>query len=156
EAASSGTVTPMIGRDLEFAVLMHTWQRAKSGKGQMVLLCGEPGIGKSRLMHALRDSLSEERTAVWQYQCSPYFVNSALYPFIDNLTRTLMFGREEPAHSRLDKLQRLLTALGRPHLDIALIGRLLSLPTQVRFGELKLTPQKQKDETLRALRDLLS
>ena len=124
----------MVGRDLEFAVLMHAWGRAKSGKGQLVLLCGEPGIGKSRILRALREKLSEEGIAAWHYQCSPYFVNSSLYPVIDNLERALRFEREDSPERRLDKLQQFLQAFGRPSLDSNLLGRLLSLPAEGRYG----------------------
>src|SRR6185503_12974107 len=103
EAASSGTVTPMIGRDLEFAVLMHAWQRAKSVKGQFVLLCGEPGIGKSRLLRAVREEIADDAIIAWQYQCSPYFTNTALYPVIDNFERSFAFERAESGESKLNR-----------------------------------------------------
>ena len=155
EAATHGVLAPMVGRELEFAVLIHAWQRANSGKGQMVLLCGEPGIGKSRVLRALREKLAEDGVQPWQYQCSPYFANSALYPVIENLGRGLRFERDESAESKLDKLERFLEGYGRPTLDANLLSRLLSLPGQARYGALSMTPQKQKDETLRALNDII-
>jgi class 3 adenylate cyclase/tetratricopeptide (TPR) repeat protein len=155
EAATRGRAPPMVGRELEFTVVQHAWARARSGKGQMVLLCGEPGIGKSRILRALREEVVGEGAIVWQHQCSPYFANSALYPVINRLERGLEFGREDSPDARLDKLERVLTGYGRPAIDASLIGRLLSLPVEDRYGPLSMTPQKQKDETIRALNDVM-
>jgi class 3 adenylate cyclase len=155
EAASGGKLAPMVGRDLEFAVLMHAWQRARSGKGQLVLLAGEPGVGKSRVLRALREKLAEDVAILWQYQCSPYFSNSALYPVLDSLERALHYHRDEAPASKLDKLERLLEQYGRPPLDANLIGHLLSLPVESRYSRLSMTAQKQKEETLRALSDMV-
>jgi class 3 adenylate cyclase len=154
-AATEGRLAPMVGRDLEFSVVLHAWQRACSGRGQVVLLCGEPGIGKSRVLQALREKLFAEGISVWQYQCSPYFINSALFPFIDELERELQFERQDSAQTKLDKLARRLLALARPQLDVNLIGRLLSLPAEARYGQLAMSPQKQKEETIRALIGLI-
>lgn len=155
EAATRGALAPMVGRELEFAVLMHAWQRVKSGKGQVVLLCGEPGIGKSRILRALREGLAEEGVQPWQYQCSPYFANSALYPVIANLERALSFERDESPESKLDKVERFLEGYEQPKLDANLFARLLSLPGEARYGALSMTPQKQRDETVRALNDII-
>ena len=155
EAASAGKIAPMVGRDLEFSTVLHAWQHACSARGQVVLLCGEPGIGKSRIMQALREKVSSEGISPWPYQCSPYFANSALYPFIDHLERALQFERADSAEAKLDKLARRLREFGRPDLDANLIGRLLSLPAEARYGALGMTPQKQKEETIRALSDVI-
>ena len=121
----------------------------------MVLLCGEPGIGKSRVLRALREEVAGAGVLVWQHQCSPYFVNSALYPVVSRLERVLEFQREDSPQMRLDKLERALQDFGRPALDANLIGRLLSLPAEDRYGPLSMTPQKQKDETIRVLSDIV-
>jgi class 3 adenylate cyclase/predicted ATPase len=148
-------VAPMVGRDFEYATLRHAWERAKAGKGQMVLLCGEPGIGKSRLIHALREQLASDGFSVWQYQCSPYFASSALYPVIEQLERALRFDRRDTAESKLDKLDALLARFGRPAEDASLIARLLGLPADTRYGAMALAPQTQRDETIRALHDVV-
>jgi class 3 adenylate cyclase/tetratricopeptide (TPR) repeat protein len=155
EATHHGPLAPMVGRDSEFTALMHAWQPAKSGNGQAVMLCGEAGIGKSRILRALRDRLTGEGISPWQYQCSPYFANTALYPVVDSLDRILKVDRDDTAEGRLDRLDKVLSQYGRPARDVNLIARLLSLPVEARYGPLGLSPQKQKEETLRALIDLI-
>jgi class 3 adenylate cyclase/predicted ATPase len=156
DAATWGTTAPMVGREMELDMALHAWQRTKSGKAQVLLLCGEPGIGKSRIVRALREALAAEGIQPWQYQCSPYFSNSTLYPVIAHLERALQFERDESSEARLDKLDAMLRGrFGRTELDLNLIGRLLGLATEQRYGALQMSPQKQKDETLRALIDLV-
>ena len=155
EAATEGRLAPMVGRELEFSVVLHAWQRSCSGRGQVVLLCGEPGIGKSRILQALREKVSAEGISPWQYQCSPYFANSALLPVIEQLERVLEFERQDSSQTKLDKLTHMLQSYGRSDLDANLIGRLLSLPAEARYGALAMTPQKQKEETIRALNDVI-
>jgi tetratricopeptide (TPR) repeat protein len=153
EAAHRGPVTPMVGRDSEFAALLARWQRATLGRGQAVLLSGEAGIGKSRIVRALRDRLSADGIAPWQYQCSPYFANTALYPFIDSFDR--MLNPDDTGAGRLDRLEKMLWQHERPARDVNLIAQLLSLPAEARYGALGFSPHKQKEETLRALVDLI-
>src|SRR5207237_481855 len=83
--ASRQALTPLVGREEEIALLLRRWQQAKEGEGQVVLVGGEPGIGKSRLAGVLRERLGQEQHRVLRYQCSPYHVNSALYPAIEQL-----------------------------------------------------------------------
>ena len=155
DAATGGVATPMVGREMELDVALCAWQRAKQGEMHVLLLCGEPGIGKSRILRALRETLAAEGAQPWQYQCSPYFVNSALYPIIAHIERALRFERNESPEARLAKLEAMVKGqFGRPELDINLLGRLFSLPVEARYGALVMSPQKQKDETLRALTDL--
>ena len=154
DAATGGGVAPLVGRQFEYSIALQAWERARSGRGQAVMLCGEPGIGKSRILRALREAAAAEGVRPWQYQCSPYFVNSALYPVINHLERVLRFERDEPVDARVDKLATLLAGYGRPQLDTNLIARLLNLPAEERLGPLSLSSQRQKDETLRALNDV--
>jgi hypothetical protein len=155
EASHGAQVTPLVGREQEIALLLERWALAQDGEGQVVLLSGEPGIGKSRVMSTLRERLEAQGAQALRFQCSPYHVNSAFYPSIDNFERVLKFSRDETPESKLDKLEALIvTNYGRPLSDVRFIASLLSIPCEVRYGTLPMTPQKHKDETLRTLVDL--
>src|SRR4029453_7987672 len=92
----------------------------------------------------------------WQYQCLPYYAESALHPIIVHLERALGFDRDDPPGAKLDKLERFLEVYARPRLDANLLGHLLGLPAEARYGTLSMTPERQKHETLRALNDILA
>ncbi len=155
EAATQGWVTPLVGREQEIGLLLDRWQQAQDGEGQVVLLSGEPGIGKSRILSTLRGRLEAQGAQALRFQCSPYYVNSAFYPSIDNFARALKFSRDETIESKLDKLEALIVSRnGRPLADVRFIASLLSIPCEQRYGPLLMTPQKFKDETLRSLVDL--
>jgi class 3 adenylate cyclase len=149
-----GVLTPLVGRGEELDLLLRRWSQANDGEGQVVLLSGEPGIGKSRVLNALRQRLEAQGVQALRFQCSPYYVNSAFWPIIDNFDRALKFSRDETADVKLDKLEALVvTRYDRPLADARFIASILSIPFEARYGALAMTPQKYKDETLRTLVD---
>jgi class 3 adenylate cyclase/predicted ATPase len=149
EALRSGT-TPLVGRDEELDLLTRRWRQAKSGEGRVVLLSGEPGIGKSRLTAALSQHIETEPHARIRYFCSPHHQDSALYPFIGQLERAAGFARDDTNTTRLDKLEALLGDGAEPG-DLSLIAEMLSLPGGERFPPLDLSPQRKKERALAAL-----
>jgi class 3 adenylate cyclase/tetratricopeptide (TPR) repeat protein len=151
EALRAGR-TPLVGRDEDLAMLQRRWQQAKSGEGSVVLVSGEPGIGKSRLTQTLVDRLAGEPHTRLRSFCSPHHQDDALYPTITRLERATGFRREDTADARLDKLEAVLAQATRDISEAApLLAALLSIPTGERYPLLDLTPHKQKEETLRAL-----
>lgn len=147
-ARSEVALTALVGREEEVALLLSRWQEAERGDGQVVLFGGEPGIGKSRLIQVLRDQISGRYTAL-RYQCSPYHVNSALYPIIEQFQRAAGFAREDAPEQKLDKMQALLAGSEVQIAEAApLIAALLSLPAE-RYPPLILSPHKQKEKTRR-------
>jgi class 3 adenylate cyclase/predicted ATPase len=149
EALRSGT-TPLVGRDEELDLLLRRWQQAKSGEGRVVLVSGEPGIGKSRLTATLSERIETEPHTRLRYFCSPHDQDSALYPFIGQLERAAGFARDDTATMKLDKLEALLGDAAEPG-DISLIAEMLSLSGGERFPPLDLSPQRKKERTLAAL-----
>ena len=151
----AGGLTPLVGREEELDLLLRRWSQTKDGEGQVVLLSGEPGIGKSRILNALRERLEAQGVQPLRFQCSPYYVNSAFWPVIDNFERALKFARDETTDVKLDKLEALVvTQYGRPLADVRFVASILSIPCEQRYRVLPMTPQKHKDETLRTLVDL--
>jgi hypothetical protein len=150
--ALRAAATPLVGRDEELALLQRRWRQATTGEGCVVLLSGEPGIGKSRLAQILAEQLASEAHTRVRLFCSPHHQDHALYPTITQLERTAGFRREDAADERLDKLEAVLAqAIDNLGESVLLLAALLSLPTGERFSRLDLTPQKQKEKTLRAL-----
>jgi len=150
EALRGWALSPMIGRDEEIDLLLRRWARAKAGDGQVVLVSGEPGIGKSRLAAALAERLSDSPQLRLRYFCSPYHQDSALYPFIDQLGRAADFARDLPT-ARLEKLETLLALAAPPEEDVALLADVMSLPSSERHPLPDLSPQRKKERTLEAL-----
>jgi class 3 adenylate cyclase len=152
EVAVSTGLTPLIGREHEVELLRERWERAKQRDGQVVLLNGEAGIGKSRLIQALKEQVLAEGAIRIEFRCSAYHQNSALYPIIEHLQRLLQFQREEPSHIKLAKLRQTLAQYRFPRTEtLPLLASLLSLPHPEEAPPITLSPQKQKQETQEAL-----
>jgi class 3 adenylate cyclase len=152
QALRGSALSPLVGRDEEIDLLLRRWARAKAGDGQVVLISGEPGIGKSRITTALEERLHAEPHLRLRYFCSPYHQDSALYPFIDQLGRAAGFARDDSPASKLQKLEALLLRAASPDEDVALLADLLSLPASERHPLPDLSPQRKKERTLEALR----
>ena len=150
--ARAGELTAFVGRDQEVALLLERWQRAVAGEGQLVLLSGEAGIGKSRIVQTLREQLAETPHRRMRLQCSPYHTASALHPLIAHLEHAAGFETNDPIDRRLDKLEALLRRGTNDIASVApLVAELLLLPAAERYGPLQLTPEQRKERTLNAL-----
>jgi class 3 adenylate cyclase/tetratricopeptide (TPR) repeat protein len=152
DAAHGGAaLTALVGRDEEVALVLRRWHLARHGEGQVVLLSGEAGIGKSRLTQALRERIKGEPHTALHYQCSPFRLNSALYPIIAQSEFVAGFAREDTSEQKLDKLEAVLVGSRAQRAESApLLAALLSLPTE-RYPPLGLSPRRQKEKTLDAL-----
>jgi class 3 adenylate cyclase/predicted ATPase len=157
EALHGERLTPLVGREHELGILLERWAWAKDGDGQVVLLSGEPGIGKSRVIRTFRERLGEEPYTPLSHYCSPYHTNSALHPVIGLLERAARLDRDEPAEAQLAKLEAVL-ARSSDRLDqvVPLIAALLGVPTGERYPALTLAPEVQKRRTLQALVEQLA
>jgi class 3 adenylate cyclase/predicted ATPase len=151
EALHASGLTALVGREEEFDLLLRRWSKAKSGEGQVVLLSGEAGIGKSRLTAALLECIATEPHIKLRYFCSPQHTDSALYPVIGQMERVARLGRTDEPRSRLDKLDAALTQTSTSVEDAALLAQMLSLPNDGRYPALDLTPQQRRQRTLEAL-----
>ena len=152
EALRSTTLTPLVGRDEEIELILRRWQQAKDGNGRVVLLSGEPGIGKSRCTAAVSERLRDEPHRRLRYFCSPHRQDSVLFPFVEQLQRAAGFAHEDPPETKLDKLETLLSgSAGKVPERVALLADLLTLPTDARYPPLTLDPQRKRQLTLAAL-----
>jgi len=151
EALRTAT-TPLVGREEEIELLMRRWARAKAGDGSVVLISGEPGIGKSRITEAVQERLGAEPHTRLRFFCSPHHQDSSLYPAIAQLERAAGFRRDDTGEQRLEKLEAvLLQATNDISGIVPLLANLLSIPTGSRYPAPDLTPQKRMEKTLAAL-----
>jgi class 3 adenylate cyclase len=151
EALRTSSLTPLVGREDELELLMLRWRRAKAGDGQIMLLAGEPGIGKSRIVAAFGDALQEDPHIKMRFFCSPHHQDSALYPLIARMERAARFEREDPPEIKLHKLEALLAQSGeiQPE-EVALFADLLGLPTDGQYPQPPLDPHSKRELTLAA------
>ena len=150
EALHASGLTALVGREEETELLLRRWSKAKGGEGQVVLLSGEAGIGKSRLTAALLERLSGEPHTRLRYFCSPQHTDSAFYPIIGQMERAAGLSRDDTAAVRLDKLDALLAQSSASSQDAALFAELLSLPNDGRYPALNLAPEQRRQKTLEA------
>jgi class 3 adenylate cyclase len=152
EAQHESKLTPLFGRDEELELLLRRWRLATQGEGRVVVLTGDPGIGKSHIALALQERLQAEPHISLRYFCSAHHTNSALFPFVSQLERAARFNRGDSAAEKLAKLESLLVP---PAIDgdqaVALLANLLSLPASTRYRLSELSPQSRKEKTLAAL-----
>src|SRR6202048_2746366 len=151
EALHVSGLTALVGREEESELLLRRWARAKNGEGQVVLLSGEAGIGKSRLTAALLESVSAEPHMRLRYFCSPQHTDSALYPSIGQMERAAKQAHDDSPQARLDKLDALLAHTSTPAQDAALFAEMLSLVNDGRYPRLELTPEQRRQRTLDGL-----
>ncbi|UCD68915.1 MAG: AAA family ATPase, partial [Betaproteobacteria bacterium] len=146
---------PLISRAEEIELLVKRWEQAKDGEGHIVLLSGEPGIGKSRITQAMTGRIASEPHVRLDYQCSPYHSSSALFPMIEQLERVAGIARNDGTDAKLDKMERALKPGTSSLSEVApLFAAMLSLPTE-RYPSLKLSPERQRQKTVEALVDQL-
>jgi class 3 adenylate cyclase/predicted ATPase len=152
EASRSETMTPFVGREQEIALLIDRWHKAAEGEGQVALVSGEAGIGKSRVLAALRERIGDQPHLVLRYQCSPHRVNDAFYPVTGQIWRGAGFVSGEPAAARLQKLEMMIARTGLESSEIApYLAYLLAIPTEGRYPRLELAPSEIRERTIAAL-----
>ena len=151
EALHATGLTALVGREEELELLLRRWSKAKTGEGQVVLLSGEAGIGKSRLTAALLERLAGEPHTRLRYFCSPQHTDSALYPIIGQMERAAGLAHDDTLQAKLDKLDTVLAQTSTSIEDAALFAEMLSLPNDGRYPALELTPQQRRQRTFEAL-----
>jgi predicted ATPase/class 3 adenylate cyclase len=151
EALHASGLTELVGREEELELLLRRWSKAKTGEGQVVLLTGEAGIGKSRLTAALLEKLTGEPHTRLRYFCSPQHTDSALYPVISQMKRAAGFVHDDTAQARLDKLDAELAQTSTSIQEAALFAEMLSLPNDGRYPTLELAPEQRRQKTMEAL-----
>ena len=151
EALHTTGLTALVGREEEFEFLLRRWSRAKTGQGQVVLMSGEAGIGKSRLTAALLERVAQEPHTRLRYFCSPQHTDGALYPIIGQMERAAGLAYGDKPQAKLDKLNAVLAQTSTSPEDKALLAEMLSLPNDGRYPTLDLTPEQRRQATLEAL-----
>jgi predicted ATPase len=151
DALHASGLTELVGRDEELDILLRCWSKARTGEGQVLLLSGEPGIGKSRLTAALLEHVSTELHTPLRYFCSPQHTDSALYPIIRQMERAAGFAHDDTAQAKLDKLDGLLTQSSMPIQNAALFADMISLPNDGRYPTVELDAQQRRQKNLEAL-----
>jgi len=151
EALHASGLTALVGREEELELLLRRWSRAKTGEGQVVLLSGEAGIGKSRLTAALLERLTGDPHTRLRYFCSPQHTDSALYPIIGQMERAAGLAHDDSPQTKLDKLDTLLAQTATSKQDVALVAEMLSLPNDCRYPTLDLAPPQRRQRTMEAL-----
>ena len=156
DALHTTGLTPLVGREEEVELLLRRWSRAKTGEGQVVLLSGEAGIGKSRLTAAVLERLATEPHTRLRYFCSPQHTDSALYSIIGQMERAAGLAHDDKPQAKLDKLDSVLAQTSTSVQDAALFAEMLSLPNDGRYPALDLTPEQRRQRTLEALMSQLA
>ena len=151
EALQASGLTELVGREEELELLLRRWSKSKTGEGQVVLLSGEPGIGKSRLTAALMERLTAEPHTRLRYFCSPQHTDSALYPIIGQMERAAAFAHDDTTQAKLDKLDAVLAQSSTPPQDAALLAEMLSLSNDGRYPTIEMAPEQRRQKTLEAL-----
>ena len=151
EALHGAGLTALVGREEEIELLLRRWSKAKAGEGQVVLLSGEPGIGKSRLTAALLERIVGEPQTRLRYFCSPHYTDSAFYPIIGQMERAAGFTYNDTLQTKLNKIDVLLAQTSTSNQSLSLFGEMLSLPNDGRYPTLQLTPEQRRQRTLEAL-----
>ena len=149
--ALHASLTPLIGREQEIALLGERWRLACEGEGHVVVLSGEPGVGKSRVVMALQAQIEGQSHGALRYQCLPYYRNSRLQPVIEELERSAGISRDDVQPARLEKLEAHLEDLDSTGSMLQLLAALLSIPTEDRGPTIRLGPERRKAKTLEAL-----
>jgi len=156
EALHTTGLTALVGREEELELMLRRWAKAKTGEGQVVLLSGEAGIGKSRLTAALLERLSDEPHTRLRYFCSPQHTDSAFYPIISQMERAAGLAHDDTPQARLDKLDAMLAQTSTSRADAALFADMLSLPNDGRYPALAVIPEQRRQRTLEALTSQLA
>ena len=157
DIASARGLTPLVGRESEVTLLLERWEQAKAGQGQVILLSGEGGIGKSRLVQVLKEHVAHQPHVRWEGRSLPYYQNTALYPLTDLFQRTLQWQQHETPDEKFGKLEQMLSQYRLPLEEtVPLFAPLLSLPLpENRYPLLQLSPQRQRQKTLETIVALL-
>lgn len=156
DAAHAGSLTPLVGRSSELSLLLDRWEKVKEGDGQVILLSGIPGVGKSRLLHELKSHIQEEPHLLLHHQCSPYHGQSAFFPVIEQIEQAAHLTAREADADKIAKLQAYLPRSTDSSIEpLLLIANLLSISTENHRKLLELTPQQIKNRTISTLVDML-